>query len=188
MTNANRRVFAYAPLRVQSNAVMKAPLRVAPSDWYDGISEESIQVIDASASALFSLAGAVMIYVPYQWFPKDSHIVTFSDPVNLTGMMFRFLMVLMATSIAYGLFWAAQRLNLVEFFESMKFWMPMKLLATALLAWGAFFLFNDTIAGLIPMSGLTVIAIMVLFHAELKGAIMLALLFGLCGLPILLMV
>jgi hypothetical protein len=188
MTNANRRVFAYAPLRSQTNAIMKAPLHVVPSDWYEGISEKSLKIFDSVAALTFSVIGIVMMISPFRWVSQYNRLGLASESVAGWGLVQRISVVILATCLSYAALWAAQKLNLMEFFDSMTLWVPVKLLATALFSWGAFYLFHDPVTGLIPMAGFTVIALLILFHTELKDSVILSLVLGACGLPILLLV
>lgn len=188
MTNANRRVFAYAPLRSQTNAIMKAPLHVVPSDWYEGISERSLQIFDIVAATTFSVIGMVMLISPFRWISEYNRLGLATESVAGWGLVERLSVVILATSLAYAALWAAQKLNFMEFFDSMTLWVPVKLLATALFAWGAFYLFHDPVTGLIPMAGFTVIALLILFHTEVRDSVILSLVLGMCGLPILLLV
>lgn len=183
MTNTNRRVFAYAPLRTQTNAIVKAPLRVMPTDWYEVFSEKSLLIFDSAAVAMFSLLGAAMIVSPQNWLSQGSH-GWFGAHSDVAAMALRFGVVFFAAVLANLAVWLVQKIEFMNFGDQFNAIVPLKILATAFFAWGAFFTVGDPILGMIPMTGLTVIALMILFHTEFKSTLYLGAVLGLSGIPI----
>ncbi len=53
-----------------------------------------------------------------------------------------------------------------------------------MLSWGVLFSYHDPIVGLIPMAGLTLISVMLLFRIDLDEAVKMSVYLGLIGMPI----
>lgn len=184
MSNTNRRVFAYAPLRSASSIALKNPVSNVARDWYEKVSNNSLVMFDIAAVALFALIGSLMIITSSSILGFGRYTLNFNQ-ILVWKALYRFGFVSLATMIAAGGLWVGQKLRLVEAFD---LWAPVKLLATAMLAWGSFFLYFDPVAGFVPMTGLTLISLMLLFRLELKEALYMGGYLAICGLPIFLMI
>ena len=183
MANSNRRVFSHAPLRSSSDLALKNPVSMITRDWYETISNNSLMIFDIAAIAMFSLIGSVLIFssagpLGYGKYTFSMHEVIYWKIAN------RFGVALLAAILGATGVWAGTKLRLLEGLDEMNLWAPFKLLATALTAWGAYFLYFDPLAGFIPMTGLTLIALMLLFRLEVKEAIFMGAYLGMCGLPL----
>lgn len=187
MANSNRRVFSHAPLRSSTDMVLRNPVSMITRDWYETISNNSLMIFDITAIVMFSMIGSLLIVSsagPLGYGRYSFHM----QEIVMWKAAYRFGFALLATTLGVIGIMAGARLRLFEGLEEINLLAPLKLMATALTAWGAFFLYFDPVAGFIPMTGLTLIALMLLFRLELKEALYMGAYLGICGLPIFFMI
>jgi len=180
MSNTNRRVFAHAPLRSATSMALKNPVSYVARDWYEKISNSSLLIFDLVSVALFTVIGSLLILTSSSVLGMGRYQLSLNQ-IMFWKAAYRFGFVALATTFAAIGLWLGQRFKLVEQFDLMT---PVKLLSIAMLAWGAYFLYFDPVAGFVPMSGLTLISLMLLFRLELKEAMYMGGYLALCGLPV----
>ncbi len=183
MTGRSRKSFSYAPLRATSGVFMKPDLEAAVFGWHEGLTEKSLLVFDLTAMALFSVLGVGMIWASRVWvsgvwydqFGMDYSIVLSVARLGAVGVV--------TTMTILGLM-AGNWLRVIDLPFEEKGMTALKLFVTGLLSWGAFFNYHDAILGAFPLTGLTLIGLMVLFRLELDEALGLTGLLVLAGLPV----
>ncbi|MFM7127743.1 MAG: hypothetical protein ACKO0V_00115, partial [bacterium] len=122
-------------------------------DWYETISNNSLMIFDITAIVMFSMIGSVLIFssagpLGYGRYSFQIH------EIIMWKVAYRFGFAMLATTLGALGIAAGAKLRLLEGFEEINLLAPLKLFATALTAWGAYFLYFDPVAGFIPMTGL----------------------------------
>lgn len=183
MSIKSRKSFSYAPLRATSGVVIKPQLEVSVSDWHEGMTQKSLLAFDITAMVLFSMIGLGMTWTASHWSPPEwyNHVGA-GQELGLSG--FRLVVVGLVSAISVAGLVLAKRFRCLELPWDQMFMTSMKLFATGMISWGVLFTYHDPIVGLIPMAGLTLIALMLLFRIELDEALKLSAYLGLIGLPI----
>lgn len=183
MSNASRNSFVYAPLRSQVTGLRKAALTIEPQWWHDQISRRSLRLFDLVSCIGFSIIGLFLTWTARNWAPSSVWGYAWANQ-GLTLSAVRVGLVGLVTALAFAGMLVGNRLHILDLPAEEKIWTPVKLLATALLAWGCFFVYHDDVIGLIPMAGLTLISLMVLFRVELGDAMKMAAYLALIGAPV----
>lgn len=185
MSQSGRNSFAYAPLRTQVTGFRKATLKIEPLWWHDQLSRKSLRLFDLLSCAVFSIAGLILTWTARNWAPSSLWSYHWANQ-GLTLSAVRVGLVGLVTALAFAGMLIGNRLNILDLSPEEKIWTPIKLLATALLAWGCFFVYHDDVIGIIPMTGLSLISLMLLFRVELGDAMKMAAYLALIGAPVVL--
>lgn len=185
MSQSSRNSFAYAPLRTQVTGIRKAALEIEPLWWHDQLSRKSLRLFDLVSCIGFSVAGLLLTWTARNWAPSSLWSYHWANQ-GLTLSAVRVGLVGLVTALAFAGILIGNRLHILDLPTEEKFWTPFKLLATALLAWGCFFVYHDDILGVIPMGGLTLISLMILFRVELGDAMKMAAYLAMIGAPVVL--
>lgn len=183
MATKSRKSFSYAPLRVTSGMLVKPQLEVSVLDWHEVINQKSLMAFDMAAMILFTMIGLGMTWTSRHWSPPEwyNHM-GMGNEMGLSGLrlgVVGFVTALSATGLVL-----ANRFKWLELPWDQTVLTGLKLLATAMLSWGVLFSYHDPIVGLIPMAGLTLISVMLLFRIDLDEAVKMSVYLGLIGMPI----
>lgn len=156
-----------------------------PQWWHDQLSGRSLALFDLSATIVFAVAGLALTWASRTWAPISLWHYSWASNSWLLSSM-RISLVGLVTALAFAGMVIGNRFKLVDLPKEERFLTSFKLLGTALLAWGCFFVYHHDPISIIPMAGLTVISLMLLFRVELTEALKMAAYLGLVGLPVVL--
>jgi hypothetical protein len=177
-----RHRFAYAPLRQVDRFEIRQTEISSAIDWHTALSGRSSALFDAVSIATFAAIGLLLTWYARNAMPANWISAGIFDPLKLSLVR---IVVSVSTGIAvFALAGFGARLGLLEMPLENRWLVAVKFAAAAILGAGVLFIYRDPSIGLVPMVGLSLIAMVLLFRMDPADALKASVAMAMISLPI----